>query len=105
MEREDSVYHWYQDLLALRKNPEYKEAVVYGELIPYLREQKNLMAYYRKSEEKTLLVAANYQAEPQVMQLPGEVKHVLMNNAGAYECCDGRLTLEGYQVVILEMNK
>lgn len=105
MEREDSVYHWYKDLLALRKNPEYKEAVVYGELIPYLREQKNLMAYYRKSEEKTLLVAANYQAEPQVMQLPGEVKHVLMNNAGAYECCDGKLALEGYQVVILEMNK
>ena len=58
----DSVFSWYKELLALRKNPDYKEVVVYGKLVPYKPEQKNLMAYYRQGTDKTLLVIANYQA-------------------------------------------
>lgn len=31
--RPDSMYHWYKELIALRKNPEYKDVVVYGEFV------------------------------------------------------------------------
>ena len=45
----DSVWHFYQKLAALRKDPVYKDTLVYGELEPYMPEVKNLMAYRRKS--------------------------------------------------------
>ena len=56
----DSLLSFYKELIALRKNPEYKETIVYGELIPYLEEQHNLMSYYRKGDN-TLLVLGNFQ--------------------------------------------
>ena len=60
----ESVRSFYKILIALRKNPEYKETVVYGELEPVWEDVHNLMAYYRKGD-KTLLVVGNYQKEPQ----------------------------------------
>lgn len=101
--RADSVYSWYKSLIALRKDPEYRETVVYGELIPYLEAQKNLMAFFRKGEQKTLLVAANYQKEPQDMVLPSSYKKVLLNNCRGLSRKDDVLRLEGYQAVILEL--
>lgn len=101
--RTDSVYSWYKELLSLRKSPEYQEAVVYGDFIPYKAEQKNLMAYYRKGTQKTLLVIANYQKEAQDVKLPAAYKKVLMNNLSELDKNSDTLHLEGYQVVILEM--
>lgn len=99
----DSVFSWYKELLALRKNPDYKEVVVYGKLVPYKPEQKNLMAYYRQGTDKTLLVIANYQQAAQDVQLPGAIQKVLMNNLNTLDLEGGTLHMPGYQVVILEM--
>ncbi|MDO5338439.1 MAG: alpha-glucosidase, partial [Eubacteriales bacterium] len=66
---ENSLLSYYKKLIALRKNPVYKETLVYGECIPYLEQQHNLMAYCRKGD-KTLLVAGNFQKEPQSFLLP-----------------------------------
>lgn len=70
---ETSVYAFYKALIALRKNPEYQETVVYGELVPYLEERHNLMSYFRKGD-KTLLVMGNYQNEEQTVELPAACK-------------------------------
>lgn len=104
-ERNDpnSLFHFYQQLIALRKNPEYKETVVYGELIPYLKEQKNLLAYYRKSGGQTLLVAANYQRPEQEMRLPAKVKKVLINNYPDAAVDGSSIRLHDYQVLVLEL--
>ena len=57
----------------VRSQEEYKETIVYGQLIPYLEEEKNLIAYFRKGE-KTLLVLANFQKDPRKVQLPAPAK-------------------------------
>ncbi|MBQ0001042.1 MAG: glucohydrolase, partial [Clostridiales bacterium] len=98
----DSIFHFYRQLAALRKNDLYKETVVYGELVPYLEEQKNLMAYFRKAD-KTLLVLGNYQKEPQDVVLPGSVRKVLINNQKTWMCEEQILHMEGYQFLVLEM--
>ncbi len=98
----DSVRSFYKELIALRKAPEYKETVVYGTLEPYLEEQHNLMAYYRKGD-KTLLVIGNYQKEEQEVILPGGYKKILLNNYHDLAQEDNTLKLLGYQAVILEM--
>ena len=98
----DSVFHFYKKLIALRKDPAYRETVVYGALEPYLKEQRNLMAYYRKGE-KTLLVMGNFQREEQEVALPAACKRVLLNNYPDADIQDLTIRMQGYQVVILEM--
>lgn len=102
LEDSNSVYSWYKQLIALRKNPDYQQAVVYGDLIPYKEEQKNLMAYYRKDQDKTLLVVANYQKEAQDVELPHGCRKVLMNNYPALDITDQVLHMRGYQLVIFD---
>lgn len=99
---ETSVYNFYKALIALRKNPEYQETVVYGELVPYLEERHNLMSYFRKGD-KTLLVMGNYQNEEQTVELPAACKKVLINNYPDMNLADGTITLHGYQVLVLEL--
>lgn len=99
---EDSVYTFYKKLIALRKNPVYRETVVYGTLEPVWRERHNLMAYYRKGE-RTLLVVGNFQKDTQEITLPAPYKKVLLNNDKNIVEHDETITLQGYQVLILEM--
>lgn len=98
----DSVFHFYQQLISLRKNPEYKETVVYGTLEPFMEKQHNLMAYYRKAD-KTLLVIGNYQRKEQKITLPAACKKVLLNNYLDLVSSGDQITLHGYQVLILEL--
>ncbi len=99
----DSVLNYYRQLTRLRKSEEYSDTFVYGELIPYLEDMHNVMAYFRKSEEQTLLVLANYQKEPQTLPLTGSVKKVLLNNTGAVDLDSSEIRMSGYQAVVLEM--
>ena len=99
----DSVFHFYRQLIALRKNPEYKETVVYGALEPFMEDRHNLMAYYRKGD-KTLLVAGNYQWEEQEITLPAACKKVLINNYPDVVMDEETVKLHGYQVLVMELN-
>ena len=98
----DSVYSFYRELLALRKNPAYQEAVVYGQTIPYLAEEKNLFAYHRKAD-KDLLVLGNFQPQARDVALPGQVKAVVLNNMDACPVEGGVVRMEGYQFLVLEI--
>lgn len=99
---EDSVYTFYKKLIALRKNPAYRETIVYGALKPVWPERHNLMAYYRKGDP-TLLVIGNYQRDEQEITLPAAYKEVLLNNYKDIAENQEQITLHGYQVLILEM--
>ena len=98
----DSVWHFYQKLIALRKNPAYKQTIVYGKLEPVWEAVHNLMAYYRK-DDKTLLVVGNYQREEQSITLPSPYNQVLLNNFKEVMEEDGVIRLQGYPVLILEI--
>lgn len=98
----DSVRNFYKKLIALRKNSEYKETIVYGSLEPVWKELHNLMAYYRKGD-KTLLVIGNYQKEEQTVILPALYKKVLINNYTDLAEKNNEIFLHGYQVLVLEM--
>lgn len=99
---EDSVYAFYKKLIALRKDPIYKETIVYGALEPVWADQHNLMAYYRKGE-RTLLVVGNYQRDDQEIKLPTAYQNVLLNNYHDIAEVSGTIRLHGYQVLVLEM--
>ena len=97
-----SVLSFYKKLTALRKAEEYKETVVYGEFVPYLEQEKNLIGYFREGEKK-LLVLANFQKAPREVELPGSVKKVLLNNLEDLALNDNRIHLDSWQFVTLEI--
>ncbi len=103
MDAPDSIFHYYQKMIALRKHPAYQETLVYGNFIPLWENRHNLMAYYRKSESQTLLIAGNFQKEPQTVVLDAVPKQVLLNNLSSFQLEEQTLTLDGYQAVILEL--
>lgn len=98
----NSVLNFYKKLIALRKDPEYKETVVYGALVPFMEDRHNLMAYYRKGD-KTLLVVGNYQWDEQEITLPSECKKVLINNYPDMVLDGNSVKLHGYQVLVVEL--
>lgn len=98
----DSVRSFYKKLISLRKNPEYKETIVYGTLEPLWEDCHNLMAYYRKGD-KTLLVIGNYQRDMQSVTLPSPFRKILLNNYPDMTAEGLTVTLHSYQILILEL--
>ena len=100
----NSVYAFYKQMIALYKDPAYHETLTFGRFEPYMRETKNLIAYYRKGEGQTLLVLANFQNEPQTVMLPEAAGNVILNNCASVDVDDnGSITLGGYQAVMIEL--
>ncbi len=111
-ERADSVLSFYKKLIALRTDPVYTEAVVYGEQIPVLEEETNFIGFYRKGAEKTLLVLANYRKEKREVTISQAIKKVIIDNCEDRDCREhliaktgegSRISMEGYQFLVVEV--
>ena len=96
-----SLLSFYKKMTALRKTQEYKDTFVYGSFKPYKEDQENLIAYTR-TEAKNILVMGNLQSQSRNVELPGEVKNVLLNNQEEVQIQNGTISLNPYQFVILE---
>ena len=107
-ERRDSVYSFYKQLIALRKDPDYRETLVWGELEPAYEDRKGLMAYFRKAD-RTLLILANLKAEPEEIDTGCEYR-VLLDNMDPFDRSTDRIRekthksvhLQAWQGMILE---
>lgn len=96
----NSLLAFYKKVVALRKNEQYRETWIYGQLIPQFEEVKGCIAYTRESEAQRLWVIAN--CTPQEMRLPlSAPRVVLLNN---YEQLDQgtELRLRPGQAIVLE---
>ena len=97
----ESVLSYYKKLTALRRNPEYKETIVYGDFVPFMANEDRLMAFYRKGE-KTLLILGNYRKEERELELPAPVKKLVLSNVEP-RITGRKITLSGYEATILEV--
>ena len=97
----ESVLSYYKKLTALRRNPEYKETIVYGDFVPFMADEDRLMAFYRKGE-KTLLILGNYRKEERELELPAPVKKLVLSNTEP-RITGRKITLSDYEATILEV--
>lgn len=98
----DSVLNYYRSLIALRKSPEYRDVFTYGTFRPAYEKTESVMAYYRISEDKRMLVAGNFGEKTAVLHLEKPVKKLLLTNETPEYTAD-QLTLKNCQVVVLEL--
>lgn len=105
--RPDSVLNWYKKLLALRKDPRWEEALVWGDCEPVMEEEEGLMAYRRTGGGKTLLVVCNLSELPRSLALPGTIRQVLLNNhqEGGPQPGFDRYAAQPWQAVVLELEQ
>jgi oligo-1,6-glucosidase len=109
--REDSVLSYYKKLIRLRKDPAYKETLVYGDFAPIEDCAHNVIAYYRKTDAQTILVAANFGQDRVRIALPqlegGALcgAKTLLTNGEDVKIEDGALCLAGQQAVVMLLGK
>lgn len=107
--RADSVLSFYKKLIALRTDPEYGEAVVYGLQEPFGQEMEQFTGFYRRGEKRTLLALANCRGQEQEVEIPHAVRGVVLDNydEGAdsvrIETLEGgsRALMKGWQFLVL----
>ena len=97
----NSVYAFYKELIQLYKDPAYHGTFTFGKLVPFAREQKNLIAYERQGDGQKLLIAVNFQKESQTVTLPMDGT-VILNNLEIVEHQENQITLQGYQAIVME---
>lgn len=80
LRREDSVFHYYQKLIRLRKE---NEIIVYGKYELLLPEDENIFAYTRTLGDKKLITVCNFSKTERKFDFTGyENAKVLISNYG-----------------------
>ena len=100
---------YYKKLIALRKNEEFKETLVYGDFEPLMEGEHNVIAYLRRGERQTILVAANFNKEERTVMLPESFSgcggRLLLSNGGEPVTEGGTVRLEGLQAAVILMKR
>ena len=100
LKREDSVFHYYQKLIRLRKE---NEIIVYGNYELLLPEDENIFAYVRTLDNQKLLVVCNFSKTEQKFDFSGyENAKVLISNYNRDVREDGILKPYEATVLLLE---
>ena len=100
LKREDSVFHYYQKLIRLRKE---NEIIVYGNYELLLPEDENIFAYVRTLDNQKLLVVCNFSKTEQKFDFSGyENAKVLISNYNRDVREDGILKPYESTVLLLE---
>ena len=97
LKREDSVFHYYQKLIRLRKE---NEIIVYGNYELLLPEDENIFAYVRTLDNQKLLVVCNFSKSEQKFDFSGyENAEILISNYNGDTGKDG--ILKPYEAIVL----
>ena len=95
----DSIFHYYQKLIALRKE---KDIIVYGEFEPLCREDDQIFAYTRKLDEERLLTVCNFSEQSAEFEVPAEFEgsRCLITNLDR-KVFAGKVVLKPYEAFVL----
>lgn len=100
---ENSIYHYYKQLIQIRKGKEYGDVVVYGNHKLLDPGDAQVYAYLRYFEGKTLLIIANFTGESLVRTYDGTLKKVVISNYSQTPTSLVELELQPYQASIFEI--
>ena len=100
-QREDSILNYNKKLIALRKDPKFREIFTYGDFQPVFETEENILAYRRSLDGKDVTVIANFAPESRTLRADALTGcRVLLSNADANVMGD-TITLAPAQAVVL----
>lgn len=98
-----SVLAFYKELIAMRKNPLWKNVLSFGDITILRNDDERIMSYLRKYEDKEIIVFANYQKKFSKVSLPKPMERVVINNHNQLMINGEEIVLKGYQAVAIEL--
>lgn len=100
LEDEDSIFHYYQKLAALRK--EY-DIIGYGDFEPLDEAHPSVLAYRRRWKGETLLVICNFYGKETAWEMDEDLKQYscLLSNYKDPAPEEGGITLRPYEAAVL----
>ena len=99
IENSNSIFNYYKQLLKLRKNSEYSNALVYGKFESYLNEHPDVFVYSRSDDEVKVGVISNMKNYPVEVELPFEMDKILLQNYDK-RYNSNKLLLEPYETIV-----
>lgn len=98
--REDSVFKYYQKLIKLRHE---SELIVYGTYDLILDDDKDIYAYIRTLGDKKLIVYCNFSENTRKVEIPEEFvnKKVLISNYSDAKA-NQKITLRPYEAIVIQ---
>ncbi|MDT2524314.1 alpha-glucosidase [Enterococcus raffinosus] len=100
LNRSDSVFSHYQQMIHLRNHSEYRDTLIYGQFVP-LNTADAVIAYERVGKE-TVQVFVNLSNQQQEIETSGEV---LLNNYHELQEQAGTKVLQPYQAVVIRKDE
>ena len=95
---EDSIFHYYQKLIALRKDSEESDVIAYGDIEPLAQKDPSVFAYRRTYEGHELIVTANFYGKE--YQWKNGFKKVLGNYENTEIAEDGTMNMKPYEAAV-----
>lgn len=99
---DNSLLSYYKELIKLRKAPEYKDVIVHGKMIPEFTDNDNIIAFYRVSKDKKILVIASFSDKEVNLVIKDNIKRVLINNYSELGS-DKKMVLKPFEACVLEL--
>lgn len=101
---ENSIFHYYRQLIALRKSASYGDLITYGEYKLLDHDDPDVYAYQRCYDGKTLLVVCNFSKQALTRSYKGQIKEVLLNNYEDKPSSIESLSLAPYQALVMDIS-
>ena len=95
----NSIFNYYKQLLNLRKNSEYSNALVYGKFESYLNEHPDVFVYSRSDDEVRVGVISNMKNYQIEVEIPFEMDKILLQNYDK-KYNSNKLLLEPYETIV-----
>ncbi|MBO5111732.1 MAG: alpha-glucosidase [Lachnospiraceae bacterium] len=100
MEREDSVFHYYQQLISLRKK---EPVIVYGTFALLMPEDEDIFMYTRTYEQEKLLVICNFSQKERELEIPEEWERGTILLGNYKDAAVGRkMCLRDYEAIVIK---
>lgn len=95
-----SLLNYYRNLLALRKQENWKEILVYGSFVPAMENEENVIAYKRVLGEKEVTVIVNFVNEKQDVKLEKIPEEILISNYDVEQIENRAYTMRPFEAVV-----
>ena len=100
MEREDSVFHYYQKLISLRKR---EPVIIYGIFELMMPEDEDIFMFTRTYEQDKLLVICNFSQKERELEIPEEWERATVLLGNYKDAAVGRkMRLREYEAIVIK---
>ena len=101
VEKKDSIYTFYKDMIAFRQASEYSNCLIFGDIKP-VKSGENVIAYCRYTDEEEILCYFNFDVNSTEEQINGNEMEVIWGNMEQTELKEDSLILKPFQSVLLK---